>query len=176
MATAGGEPAFDHADFWALYDEALPKIYGYLVRRTNRSVAEDLTQEVFTTAVRTLRTRHGGPITLAWLFTVAKSRLFDHLRAEARSERKRMLAWVNRPVAGNTIEDELAERRLGQATEAALGSLPEAQRAALVLHHLDDLSVADVADRLGRSVRATESLLVRARQAFRTALEEFDHD
>lgn len=176
MVAASGGPAYDPADFWALYDEALPKIYGYLVRRTNRTVAEDLTQEVFTTAARTLAAGDAAPITMAWLFTVARSRLFDHLRTEARAERKRALAWINRPVTPNDLEDALAQRRLGQATEAALASLPEAQRAALVLHHLDDLSVADVAARLGKSVRATESLLARARNTFRAALEEADHD
>ena len=58
------------------------------------------------------------------------------------------------------------------ATERALGELAEVERCVLVLHHLDGLSVADVADSIGRSMRATESLLARARRKFRAAFEE----
>jgi RNA polymerase sigma-70 factor (ECF subfamily) len=55
---------------------------------------------------------------------------------------------------------------------AALQALRGQHRLALVLRYLDDLSVAEVARLLGKSVRATESLLVRARAALRAAYEE----
>ena len=45
-------------------------------------------------------------------------------------------------------------------------------RAALTLRYVDDLSVPAVAELLGRTVHATEALLVRARSAFRVAYEE----
>jgi len=50
----------------------------------------------------------------------------------------------------------------------ALARLSDDQRAALVLRYVDDMSVRDVARMLGRGVRATESLLVRARESLRT--------
>lgn len=49
-------------------------------------------------------------------------------------------------------------------------------RAALVLRHVEGYSVAEVARIVGRSDKATESLLGRAREAFRTAYSEVDHD
>lgn len=45
-------------------------------------------------------------------------------------------------------------------------------RAALTLRYLDGLSVPEVADHLGRTLHATEALLVRARTAFRARYEE----
>ena len=53
-----------------------------------------------------------------------------------------------------------------------LTTIPPHYRAALTLRYLDDLSVPECADVLDRSVHATESLLVRARTAFRSAYEE----
>ena len=50
-----------------------------------------------------------------------------------------------------------------------LGSLGPHHRAALTLRYLDGLPVGEVADHLGRTVHATEALLVRARSAFRQA-------
>jgi RNA polymerase sigma-70 factor (ECF subfamily) len=49
-------------------------------------------------------------------------------------------------------------------------------RAALTLRYLDGLPVAEVADHLGRTVHATEALLVRARRAFRACYHEGIHD
>jgi RNA polymerase sigma-70 factor (ECF subfamily) len=55
---------------------------------------------------------------------------------------------------------------------AVLDSLGPHHRGALVLRYLDGLSVPEVAEALGRTVHATEALLVRARAAFRRAYEE----
>ena len=153
------EGEVDRTAFWARYDEALPKIYGYLVRRSGRSVAEDLTQEVFSTMARTMATGDGTTVTLPWLLTVARSRLFDHLRVQQRTLRNTQLAsnWsLTAPTV--TVEASFDARNLGEATADALDALSPSQRAVLVLHHLDDLTVVEVADQLGRSVAATESL------------------
>lgn len=53
-----------------------------------------------------------------------------------------------------------------------LARLPGQQRAALTLRYLDDLPVTEVAAHLGRSLHATETLLVRARAALRRAYQE----
>jgi RNA polymerase sigma-70 factor (ECF subfamily) len=58
------------------------------------------------------------------------------------------------------------------AAHAALSRLSAHHRAALTLRYLDGLPVAEVAGGLGRSLHATETLLVRARAAFRRVYEE----
>ena len=63
----------------------------------------------------------------------------------------------------------------GPVTDA-LGQLPADYRVALVLRYVDELSVPDVARELGRSVHATESLLVRARAALRAVMSNEVHD
>lgn len=54
---------------------------------------------------------------------------------------------------------------------AALAAVSEAQRQALVLQHVEGYSVTEVAEILGRTTKGTESLLSRARVAFREAFE-----
>lgn len=158
--------------FWALYEDALPHVFGFLVRRCDHSVAEDLTQEVFVTAARAMALGDGAKVTLPWLMTAARSRLIDHYRAEGRRERNLSLAWsVRTDSVAPSAEASSGDRSLSVATERALMALPTRQRVALVLHHVDDLPVAEVADRLGKSVRATESLLARARRRLKAALE-----
>lgn len=162
--------------FWQLYGESLPHVYGFLLRRCGKDTAEDLTQEVYVDLVR--RARRGDDLTgltTGWLISVAKSRLIDHLRAEQRRNRKLWLAWSNaEPEQRDGIAgaDRLDPADLDASTERALAALSTAERSALVLHHLDGMSVTEVADSIDRSVRATESLLARARRKFRAAFEE----
>jgi DNA-directed RNA polymerase specialized sigma24 family protein len=59
---------------------------------------------------------------------------------------------------------------------AALARLPAAQRAVVVLHHLDGLPVDDIATLIDRTPAATESLLTRGRAGLRRALKEVTSD
>ena len=69
------------------------------------------------------------------------------------------------------------EERFERArVHAVLGALAAHHRAALTLRYLDGLPVADVADHLGRTLHATEALLVRARRAFRACYHEGTSD
>ena len=155
----------------ALYDEALPQVYGYLVRRCDgATVAEDLTAETFLAAVAAVQKGTVERMTTAWLVGVARHKLVDHWRRKAREERD--LAAV----ANETDEsDDPWEAQL-DATIAheVLGRLGAHHRVALTLRYLDGLPVAEVADHLGRTLHATEALLVRARLAFRRAYGDPD--
>jgi RNA polymerase sigma-70 factor, ECF subfamily len=156
------------AGFLAFYDEALPQVYGYLSARCGRSaVAEDLTAETFLAAVDAARRPEAATMTLPWVIGVARHKLVDHWRREARDERRlRLLTGSPTPV------EDPWDAQLDAATARAilLGLAPQ-YRAALTLRYLDDLPVADVAALLGRSLHATEALLVRARVAFRRDYE-----
>ncbi|MFG1920619.1 RNA polymerase sigma factor [Cryptosporangium sp. NPDC048952] len=147
----------------ALYDRALPDVYGYLRARCgSTALAEDLTGETFLAAVAAVR--QGTSPTAAWLVTVARNKLVDHWRREAREQRS--LQVFERP-------DDPWDARLDvlRAREV-LQRLGPANRAALTLRYVDDLSVPEVARLLGRTRHATEALIVRARAAFRVAYEE----
>jgi RNA polymerase sigma-70 factor (ECF subfamily) len=148
----------------ALYDDALPQVYGYLLRRCDgASTAEDLTAETFLAAVVAVQKGTVERLTVAWLIGVARHKLVDHWRRRAREERN--LAAV----ADEEREPEDpwdAELDAAVAREA-LGRLGAHHRVALTLRYLDGLPVPEVAEQLGRTVHATEALLVRARIAFR---------
>jgi RNA polymerase sigma-70 factor, ECF subfamily len=151
-----------------LYDTALPEVYGYLLSRCGqRSVAEDLAAETFLAAVTAARTGRRPPkMTIAWLIGVARHKLADHWR-QAEREHRRL-----RIVAGEPDhEDPWDERLDALLAREVLMELGPHHRAALTLRYLDGLPVPEVAELLGRTIHATEALLVRARAAFRMAYE-----
>ena len=151
-------------DLLALYDEALPQVYGYLLSRCGqKALAEDLTAETFLAAVDTVR--RDQPIGVGWLIGVARHKLVDHWRRLAREERS--LALVP-PEPEPPWEDGVLDAVTARAVLERLG--PH-HRMALTLRYLDGLPVPEVARLLDRTLHATEALLVRARAAFRRAYD-----
>jgi RNA polymerase sigma-70 factor (ECF subfamily) len=104
-------------------------------------------------------------LTVGWLIRCAQSRFIDHCRREDR--RMRHLRLVS-----SSESDPLDDGVVGEMiVEERLAELPASQRLVVVLHHLDGLTVPEVAERVGRSVRAVESLLSRARRTMRRQAE-----
>ena len=151
-----------------VYDVALPQIYGYLLARCGTvPVAEDLTAETFLAAVDATRRDPSAQVSVPWLIGVARHKLVDHWRAKAREERG-LRAVHSDPVLGDSeVSDPWDERLDALLAKDTLARLGPHHRAALTLRYLDDLPVPQVAQVLGRTLHATEALLVRARDAFR---------
>ncbi len=150
----------------AVYDDALPVVYGYFVRRCrDRGTAEDLTSETFLAAMDAARKK--GPaapaISVPWLVGVARHKLADHYRR--RHDRFTVpVAELPEPVDPADDWDVELDRIVA---ESVLAKLPEHHRTVLALRYMDDCSVPECAELIGRTVHATEALLVRARRAFK---------
>jgi RNA polymerase sigma-70 factor (ECF subfamily) len=164
-------PAADPRSFLAFYDEALPRVYGYLAARCGRvALAEDLTAETFLAAVDAVRREDPPPVSVPWVIGVARHKLVDHWRRQSREERKLALVADDVEPAEDRWDAQLDAVRAQQT----LAALAPQHRAALTLRYLDDLPVPEVAACLGRTVHATEALLVRAKGAFRRAYDAED--
>jgi len=143
-------------------DRAMPEVYGYLLHRCGSvSLAEDLTSEAILAAVDHVRNGANHEITVQYLIGIARHKLVDHWRREER-EHRRLTSYV-----GGASDESTDEHFEPGRAHVALAALSPVQRAALTLRYLDDLDVPTVALTLGRSLHATETLLVRAKRAFR---------
>lgn len=166
QTSATGDPGTALLD---VYDEALPQVYGYLLSRCRQpALAQELTAETFLAAVDAVRSDRPSTVSVPWLVGVARHKLVDHWRRQAREER----AWRAVSESQAAVEDPWDERLDRLRAHAVLDRLGAHHRAALSLRYLDDLPVPQVAALLGRTVHATEALLVRARAAFRRVYEE----
>jgi RNA polymerase sigma-70 factor, ECF subfamily len=156
----------------AIYRVALPQVYGYLLPRCgSASLAEDLVSETFLAAVSASRKGSLAEINVAWLVGVARHKLADYWR---RLEREQRSLAAAEPADANA-DDPWDDWFDTEAAYAALARLPIPQRAALTLRYLDGLPVAVVAEHIGRSVHATETLLARSRAALRRQYAQRDH-
>ena len=148
-------------------------VYGYFVRRCgDRATAEDLTSETFVAAMDAARKSEPPPISIPWLLGVARHKLADHYR---RGQQRQVVPVAEPPEAaldasGATDDWDAELDRL--VAEAVLARLAEPHRAVLVLRYMDGCSVGECAELIGRTVHATEALLVRARRAFKQQYPE----
>jgi RNA polymerase sigma-70 factor, ECF subfamily len=152
----------------SLYGDALPHVYGYLLSRCGTTtLAEDLTAETFLAAVDAARRDHPPPLSVAWLIGVARHKLADHWRRQGREQRGLRSVAVTADERAEWADP--SERLDAVLARRTLEHLAPPYRLALTLRYVDDLPVAEVAEAMGRSLHATEALLVRARTAFRRA-------
>ena len=107
---------------------------------------------------------------MPWLMGVARHKLIDQYRRLQREHHKLGRLWAvpgrSTPAAPTDADDDVLD---------ALAHLTPLHRLVLVLRYVDDLSAADVADAIGKSVRATESLIARAKHSLHTHLKDTVH-
>jgi RNA polymerase sigma-70 factor (ECF subfamily) len=145
------------------------EIYAYLVRMLrDGELAADLTQDAFVKAYKNYDTLEKDENARAWLYQIAHRVALDELR-----HRKilRMVPWTGESHGAAPSAERIAmDLRLSGPLERALATIPERQRAALLLAELHDRSGLELAAAMGVSHVAARAILTRARESLRRAL------
>ncbi|HEV3143893.1 MAG TPA: sigma-70 family RNA polymerase sigma factor, partial [Gemmataceae bacterium] len=158
----------EEAAFAALVRRHGPLVFGVCRRVLNDpQAAEDCFQETFLVLARKAGSLRGPEALGPWLYGVA---MRTALKARARAARRRECerrASVTEMVAPS---DGLVWQDLKPFLDEAIAGLPEKYRTPFVLHHLEGLTVAEVACRLGCPQGTTCARLARAKEQLRTRL------
>jgi RNA polymerase sigma-70 factor, ECF subfamily len=168
LATSRAHPSLD---FEVLYRGARDDVYAYVATLLgDRSAAEDVTASAFERAYRRQRTyKAARGSERAWLFGIARNAALDELR-----RRKRSAAMTAEPadVDAAPAEDaaDVAMRRA--ALRTAVATLPPRERELIALKFHAGLDNAELAAVLGVSVSNAGTLLHRAVQKLRKAIDE----
>jgi RNA polymerase sigma-70 factor (ECF subfamily) len=173
LAIAGEETAVI-----TLYHQHKNEIYSYLYYRAgcDRTLAEDLTADVFERMVLHLPDFVVGERPLrAWLYTIARNRLTDHLRSQNKRD------WLpldeRLPATAVHLEEHTHHRLQSDRVTAALAHLTDEQREVVILRFLEEHNVAETAVVMGKNEGAIKTLTRRALAALRRVLErEFEYD
>jgi RNA polymerase sigma factor (sigma-70 family) len=161
--------------FRIIHDRYRQRLFAYARQMLggSDSDAEDVMQDVFLRAYRSLRV-DARPVSLrAWLYRVAHNRCIDTLRRPVPPPSD-IFEMSRTPAHDPSAEVERREDL--QRLVADVRRLPEQQRSALLMREMDGMSYADLAVALETSVPAVKSLLVRARIGLVEAIEARDAD
>jgi RNA polymerase sigma-70 factor, ECF subfamily len=167
----------DAQAFAALYDRYVDQVFAYVYRRVgHRQLAEDLVGDAFLRAFRRLSSFEWQGVDLgAWITTIARNRVHDHFKS-ARFRLERTTDEVREPApSGAHVDDPervTVARDLARALGAALEALKDEHREVIELRFVHDLSVAETAAVMERSVGATKALQYRALKALSGAVQD----
>jgi RNA polymerase sigma-70 factor (ECF subfamily) len=155
------------------------QVYNVALRIVGQAdLAEDVTQDTFLLAYRSLHQFRGG-IFRAWILRIATNRCYDELRRRRHRPTsfealgfEPAVGWSSlSPGAGGEEPEAHAERReLGRALAAALRGLPDEQRVAVVLSDVEGYAYHEIAAILGVPLGTVRSRISRGRARLRTAL------
>ncbi len=156
------------AEFVAKYSDC---VYGYVRGRLSPrlDLVDDTVQEIFLAAWEHLSTYRGTSSLQGWLLGVARHKIEDYYRSVLRQpELLSDFDHDERHSEGESeIETSLDRKRLQEKTQRVLASMPRQYSVALVWRYWEQRSAREMAAQIGRTEKAIERLLARARSQFR---------
>ncbi|MCG8434544.1 MAG: RNA polymerase sigma factor [Gammaproteobacteria bacterium] len=175
----GDEQAFED-----IYETYLPRVYRFVLSRVNvsESDAEDIVQRTFLNAFRGMRTFRGDSALFTWLCTICRHEIYDFLKKNQRNAND--LQFVEDDQVVRQALEALMDparwdpealgmtRDLVRLVHSTLDFLPGNYGDVLERRYLLGESVTEIAASLGLGREAADSLLSRARRAFRTGFSE----
>lgn len=169
--------------FLYLVDQYSDMVFSVCVNLVlQREDAEDLTQEVFTSAYTSLGSFQGNSKLSTWLYSIALNKSKEFLRNKTRQKRSghhvqvdgEHMQWMQSGLVELDHPGVLLENKERAAIYyTALEQLPTNQREAWVLHKNEGLSYAEVAEIMNTSISSIESLMFRARKGLQQLLRDF---
>ena len=161
LVRAGNETAFE-----VIVNRYRRGLLRYVARLLSDGRAEDVVQQVFVNAYWALRSNDTKLRLRPWLYRIAHNMALNALR-----DRGRLAEELHDDIDGVEPPDQILERRQGlRDALAAVKSLPDRQRSALILREMEGRSYDEIAAELGATGGAVRQLLSRARQAVRAGL------
>jgi RNA polymerase sigma-70 factor (ECF subfamily) len=175
LELAGRVSRGDEDAFNTFYAHHADLVFGFIVHllKGKRTDAEEIWQDTFLAAIRRLPSYQGQGRLLSWLYGIARHKVSDFWRRNG-MENSALIGSPRDPrelMDSGPLPDEVLNRSaLRVRLIEALAELPGDYRLALIARYAEERSVEDIARQLGRSYKAVESLLSRAKAALRAVL------
>lgn len=163
--------------FNALYERYFQRVYSFVyLRLHNRSDVEEVVQEVFTAAYRSVGSWKGTSSLSSWLYGIAKNTANNHIRrSKAQDLRIERAQWElvrsHESSSQCTPEDALNLHRCEEVLRERLQSVSAWHAEAFLLRHFEDLSIGEIAERVSRSNDAVRSSLYRTKKMLVEAID-----
>ncbi len=142
--------------------------------------AEDIGQQVFVRVWKHAARYQPSAKFTTWLMTITRNLVFNELRRRRRSQQVSMDADEGDTIRHQYVDEqavapseEMLDSELHEAIDAAIASLPETQRLAIVLRRYEGMPYEEIAEVLKTSVPAVKSILFRARAELKARLKKY---
>ena len=139
-------------------------------------MAEDIAQEVFITVYRSIGSFNERSSISTWIYRITVNKCLDHLRSQTRKKKGGLMNLgdnidENKAVVFDHPGIKLEQKENARYLFDAINDLPENQKTAFILSHIEELPQKEIAEIMDISLKAVESLLQRAKANLRKKLE-----
>lgn len=173
----------DERAFTEFFDEYFARLYRFALPRLNGNVdaAQEVVQATLCKSMRGIGSFRGEAALFTWICQICRRQIADYLRETRRHSDRVVLIEDNPQVQaaldsiqapeGERPDEQYGQGQVGGLVRAVLDRLPARYGDALEWKYVEGLSVEEIGSRLGIGTTAAQSLLARARVAFRDAIE-----
>jgi RNA polymerase sigma-70 factor (ECF subfamily) len=157
------------------YEKKVLNMCWYILQ--NKEEAEDATQDVFITIYQSIHKFKGDAKLSTWVHRITLNKCLEYIRKAKRKKRFGIHQRIDTDFIDHTLDLEknpaqvLMEKERTKAFLKAVQNLPENQRIAYTLHHMEEFSYKEISESMNLSLSAIESLIFRAKQQLKRQLE-----
>jgi len=159
-----------------LYEKKVLNMCWYMLQ--NKEEAEDATQDIFIAIYQSKHLFKGQSQLSTWIHRITVNKCLEYIRKAKRKKRFGIHIQIDGSFMDQTIDQEknpeqaMVEKERNITFLKAIQQLPENQRIAYTLHHMEEFSYKEISESMNLSLSAIESLIFRAKQQIKRKLEE----
>ena len=176
----------DESAFKSFYNTYFPRVFRFCLLRVNdEETCKDVVQQVMINAMKGLVTYRGEASLFTWLCQIARNEIAVWFKKTGRKQNltssfdeypSLQAALESLPTSIEGETSSLHDDALKSLVQTSLDCLPSAYGAALELKYIEGLSVSEIAEQLSLTEIAVQSLLARARKAFKIVFSDLEKE
>jgi len=153
--------------FRELYKKYSDLLFAYVLHRSDndRVVSSDIWQETWIVAVEKISDFNYGCSAFTWLCAIAKNKISDYYRSKGKDRKYNIN--MEHTIDIDNEEIDVVGDEVQETVIKVLAGLSEDYRYLLIARYIENKGVDEISMAIGKSYKATESLLTRSRNAFR---------
>jgi RNA polymerase sigma-70 factor (ECF subfamily) len=160
--------------FKVLYLKYSDLLFAYIIHNlsNNQDIAPDIWQETWCIAVEKLDNFQFKSSFFTWLCAIAKNKIYDYYRQTKRQDSFVSAGKIHFDIDSEEIENELIDVETRSDVVTVLANLTDKYNYLLKAKYIENKSTDEIAVVIGKSYKATESMLTRARESFRKKFKQ----
>jgi RNA polymerase sigma-70 factor, ECF subfamily len=160
--------------FKVLYLRYSDLLFAYILHHLDKDkdVASDIWQETWVVFVEKINDFQYKSGIFTWLCAIAKNKISDYYRTAKKQERFKSIEKLNFDIDAEELEIELVDIETQADVVTILANLTDEYRYLLIAKYIENKGIDEISCEIGKSYKATESMLTRSREAFRKEFKQ----
>ena len=164
----------EQSAFKVLYLKYSELLFAYILHHLDKDkeVASDIWQETWVVVIEKINDFQYKSSIFTWLCAIAKNKISDYYRNAKKKERFQRIEKLHFDIDAEELEIELVDLVTQVDVITVLANLKDVYRYLLIAKYIENKGIDEISSEIGKSYKATESLLTRSREAFRKEFKQ----